>query len=80
MFRCYPYPEFTDHTLFYTKADMERKFEEYVRYFNEYRVHYALDGKTPSEKNGDRKLASIKVGNHAWKSACGGLFYTPIAA
>lgn len=72
--------EFTDRTLFYSKYDLERKFEEYVRYFNEYRVHYALQGKTPSEANNSRKLASVKPGNHKWNPVCGGLFHTPIAA
>jgi len=72
--------EFTDRILFWGKTDLEVKLKDYQEYFNEYRVHYAHCGKTPSEIVGERKLATVALTKFKWKPVCGGLFHTPIAA
>lgn len=72
--------EFTDRILFWGKADLEAKLKLYQEYFNEYRVHYAHAGKTPSELVAERKLATVSLTKFTWKPVCGGLFHTPIAA
>jgi len=61
--------EFFDQTLVYSKLDIESKFSTYADYFNKYRVHSALNGQTPNEKNGTRDLETIDLENYRWKSA-----------
>jgi hypothetical protein len=41
--------KFLDHTLFCNALDLERKLANFQLYFNEYRVHSSLLGKTPAE-------------------------------
>ena len=41
--------ECVDQTLFWNKRDLEEKLEEYRDYYNAYRVHQALNLKTPEE-------------------------------
>jgi putative transposase len=72
--------EFTDHILFWSESDLLAKLLGFQEYFNSYRVHYSHDGKTPNDIAGERQLASIDVNNFKWKSVCGGMYYTPIAA
>ena len=72
--------DFTDHILFWGVTDLEAKLVIYQEYFNSYRVHQSLKGKTPNEISGDRKLARVCLDSYKWRNACGGLFHTPIAA
>jgi putative transposase len=72
--------EFTDHILFWNESDLLAKLLVFQEYFNSYRVHYSHNGKTPDEMDGKRHLASLDVKNFKWKSVCGGMYYTPIAA
>jgi len=72
--------DFTDHILFWGKTDLESKLAIYQQYFNSYRVHQSIKGKTPNEIAGDRKLARVSLDGYKWRNACGGLFHTPIAA
>ena len=43
-------------------------------------VHYSHHGKTPDEITNQRRLASIDVNSFRWKSVCGEMYHTPIAA
>ena len=72
--------DFTNHILFWGQLDLETKLAIYQEYFNSYRVHQGLSGKTPNEISGERKLARISLDSYKWQNACGGLFHTPIAA
>jgi putative transposase len=72
--------DFTNHILFWGTTDLEDKLAIYQEYFNSYRVHQSLKGKTPSEIAGDQKLGRIRLNSYKWRNACGGLFHTPIAA
>jgi hypothetical protein len=72
--------EFTDHILFWSESGLLAKLSVFQEYFNSYRVHYSHDEKTPAEMDRKRHLASLDVKNFKWKSVCGGMYYTPIAA
>ena len=72
--------EFTDRIVFWNQADLEAKLRLYQEYFNSYRVHYSHKGKTPDEIVGKRRLATINLMAFKWKSVCGGLYQTPVAA
>jgi putative transposase len=72
--------DFTNHILFWGQLDLESKLGIYREYFNSYRVHQGLAGKTPNEISGERKLARISLDSYKWRNACGGLFHTPTAA
>jgi hypothetical protein len=39
--------EFLDRTLFWNEADLSRKLAQYKTYYNEFRGHLSLGGKTP---------------------------------
>jgi len=72
--------EYTDHIFFFNEVDLKRKLKKYQKYFNEGRVHYALDGKVPSQKTGDIEIKPAKISHYAWKSYCNDRFHVPIAA
>jgi len=46
--------EYLDRTLFWTTVDLENKLLEFRDYFNSYRTHHSLEGKTPGRRNPDR--------------------------
>lgn len=71
--------EFTDQILFWNQYDLKRKLEQFKTFYNESRVHYSLNGKTPdSVSKNTSKYRS--VGELSWKSYCSGLYYVPMAA
>jgi transposase InsO family protein len=74
--------ECLDHQLFFNKLDLERKLENFQRYFNETRAHSSLEKKTPramaSESNIDKKVVALD--HYRWKSHCRGLYRLPVAA
>jgi putative transposase len=63
--------------LFWTATDLEVKLSAFKDYFNEYRVHSALNGKTPIERT-EAKGVNLKL--YRWRKHCRGLYETPIAA
>ena len=72
--------EYLDHILFWGERDFLDKLDHFREYHNEFRVHQALDGQTPSEKAGLFVLQRADLKNFRWKSQCRGLFQTPLAA
>jgi hypothetical protein len=66
-----------DRFLFWTGADLEGKLTAFKGYYNEYRSHSGLNGKTPVE-GGHSK--SIDFKSYGWKQHCRGLYQTPMAA
>ena len=72
--------EYLDHVLFWTAADLERKLAEFTVYYNEYRVHDALDGHPPSHAARDGPRDCVSLSHYRWKPHCRGLFHTPMAA
>ena len=73
--------EYLDWVLFWSQRDLERKLEAFKNYYNRYRVHQGLAGKTPDEAANDP--APRQPSNSwkcKWQSHCNGLFNIPIAA
>ena len=72
--------EYLDHTLFWNACDLERKLDEFRRYYNAHRVHTSLDGDTPSEICGETIIRRANLNQFRWKSHCRGLYQLPVAA
>jgi transposase InsO family protein len=72
--------EYLDHVLFWNASDLERKLNAFRGYYNGYRVHAALAGKTPKQEGGEMQLTVAPLNQFAWLSHCRGLFHTPVAA
>jgi putative transposase len=71
--------ECLDLMLFWTAADLEMKLLDFQRYYNGYRAHAGLDGRTPDPIT-DRGWARAGVSSYRWQPHCRGLYHTPIAA
>ena len=71
--------ECLDRTLFWTAADLEMKLLDFQQYYNGYRAHAGLEGRTP-EPSMDSGSARASVSQYGWRPHCRGLYQTPIAA
>jgi transposase InsO family protein len=69
--------ECLDRVLFSTATDLETKLSDFKHYYNEYRTHSALDGKTPIDGNGSKR---VDIKSYRWQQHCRGLYQTPLAA
>jgi transposase InsO family protein len=69
--------ECLDQMLFWTATDLELKLEAFQEYYNRYRTHAALAGRTPVETSDCKDLS---FGSYRWRMHCRGLYQTPIAA
>jgi putative transposase len=69
--------EYLDQTLFWTAADLEEKLRLFQQYFNKYRTHSGLKGRTPELGEGH---APLTFDSYTWEQHCRGLYQTPIAA
>jgi hypothetical protein len=69
--------ECLDRTLFRTAADLEMKLLEFQRYYNGFRAHARLNGRTPEATPGE---GGASLGSYCWQPHCRGLHHTPIAA
>ena len=72
--------EFLDHTLFWNATDLERKLETFRQFYNTHRVHFSLDGDTPSEITRKTVIRRADIHNFQWRSHCRELFQLPAAA
>lgn len=72
--------EYLDCTLFWNSADLQRKLECFQQYYNEARVHRALDGQTPTDVAKLRRATSADLVGFRWTPHCGGLVQLPAAA
>ena len=72
--------EFLDHTLFWNALDLERKLADFQSYFNEYRVHSSLLGKTPTEVSKGSITRCADLACFRWETHCRGLYQLPMAA
>jgi putative transposase len=70
--------EHLDRTLFWTTEDLETKLFDFQRYYNEYRAHAALNGRTPEASPKERRAFSLS--SYRWQRHCRGLYQTPAAA
>jgi hypothetical protein len=60
--------EFLDQTLFWNATDLERKLDDFRRYYNSHRVHTALKDATPSEMPGKSVRRCADLSQYQWKS------------
>ena len=72
--------EYLDHVFFWSADDLERKLDEFKRYFNTHRVHASLDCGTPVEKAGSASPKVARLDDYRWQSHCRDLFRLPVAA
>ena len=71
--------ECLDRTLFWTSAALEMKLLDFQRYYNGYRTHAGLVGRTPDPGSGPGRRRA-NVSSYRWQVHCRGLYQTPIAA
>ncbi len=71
--------ELLDHVLFWNNADLSRKLDQYVSYYNGTRGHTSLNSTTPKQKANSLCLKKQPIREYSWKAHCNGLFNTPIA-
>jgi putative transposase len=71
--------EYLDRILFWTTLDLEAKLLDFQHYYNSHRTHSGLEGRLPEPEVGGR-TSPIDLDSYRWRSHCGGLYQTPIAA
>ena len=72
--------EYLDHVLFWNSVDLERKLEEFRKYYNHHHIHASLNGNTPAEANGYIMRKQTKLQEFRWKTYCQDLVELPLAA
>ena len=59
--------EYLDQLFFWHTSDLEKKLEEFQNYYNHYRCHSSLEGKTPMKKaSNDECMHVASLKNHQW--------------
>jgi transposase InsO family protein len=72
--------EYLDHVLFWSRVELQRKLNQFARYYDHVRVHSALAGTTPADRSGCPSPRIAELRQFSWQAHCHGLFHTPIAA
>jgi len=72
--------EYLDFVPFWTARNLENKLLSFKEFYNDQRCHYALDGKTPSERTGTLRPRVADLDSYHWRSYCRGLYHLPVAA
>jgi putative transposase len=72
--------EYLDRLWFWHQSDLERKLEDYQRFYNQYRCHTGLGGLTPTRRSGAPAPPFAHLDSYRWRPHCHGLFHTRIAA
>ncbi len=72
--------ECLDHAFYWNAVDLERKLNDFKKYYSQQRTHASLEGDTPAEIAGRAAAQSVSLDNFRWKKHCGRLFQLPIAA
>jgi len=71
--------EYLDRKFFWNAVDLTRKLGAFRDYYNAHRVHRALAGFTPAQRNGVPSPCAAALERYAWQQHCRGLFQIPIA-
>ncbi len=71
--------ECLDKTLFFNSRDLQKKLNDFQKYYNSTRAHSSLNQKTPAEiafgaKNRSKCYKNTKIN---WESYCNGLYQLP---
>jgi hypothetical protein len=69
--------EYLDRMLFWNAEALDRKLAAFTVYYNEYRVHDALDGRTPSHATRDGPRSCVPLSYDRWTPHCGGAGAVP---
>ncbi len=69
--------ECLDRLLFWTTTDLQLKLAAFRTFYNGYRTHTSLKGKTPIETP---RSKGIDIKSYRWQKHCRGLYQMPIAA
>ena len=72
--------EYLDHTLFWNATDLTRKLADFQTYFNNHRIHSALDGNTPEEAVGGALDSQTTLNKFSWQEHCQGIYHRPTPA
>jgi putative transposase len=68
---------YLDEIMFWTTADLENKLLDFRTYFDNYRTHDSLEGRTP-DTSVSRPIANLR--SIRWQLHCRALYQTPVAA
>ncbi|OGT42069.1 MAG: hypothetical protein A3F13_01980 [Gammaproteobacteria bacterium RIFCSPHIGHO2_12_FULL_40_19] len=71
--------ELLDQTLFWHADDLQKKLDDYQRYYNANRSHRSLAAKTPLQVSNKTDSKPILFGKYRWIQHCNGLFQLPTA-
>jgi hypothetical protein len=72
--------EYFDQTLFWNAVDLEKKLRAFQEYYNDSRVHAALDGDTPAQISRNSITRQADLESYRWQSHCRGLVQLPMVA
>lgn len=72
--------EYLDHVFFWNAPHLERKLSQFQNYYNEYREHASLRGRTPFDFAENRPSSRTCTHRYQWRSMCQGLYQVPLAA
>jgi len=72
--------EYLDSVFYWNANDLQRKLDEFKRYFNRSRVHSGIEGRTPDHHANLADSKIVTIDDYTWKSHCQGLFEMPEAA
>ncbi len=74
--------EYLDHLFFWNSIDLQRKLDQFQKYYNESRAHSSLEWKTPNEKASEECPENnvVSLDHYHWQSHCKGLYKLPVAA
>jgi transposase InsO family protein len=71
--------EYLDQTLLWGTADLQRRLDNFVDYYNEHRCHAGIGGIQPADRDGAAGRRPLALRAFRWRSHCRGLFPTPVA-
>ena len=66
--------EYSDHTFFWGRHDLQQKLDTFKDNYNDYRVHAGLEGKTPQQKISSVKPGTVKINDRHAETHCTGCF------
>ena len=74
--------EYTDHIIFFSKRDLQKKLDHFEEYYNEARAHSSLEMRTPREIETETVIDKtvVSLNQYRWKSYCRGLYQLAVAA
>ena len=74
--------EYTDHIVFFSKRDLQKRLDHFKEYYNEARAHSSLEMRTPREMATETVIDKtvVSLNQYRWKSYCKGLYPLPVAA